>query len=126
MERARAFRALLERKGCSYRELADQIHVSAGGIAQSLALLRLPEAIQARVDAGALAPTVAYEIARIPAVEIQRELAARVEAEGMNRREAVELARRLIPGRRRRNRASQGGLPAIRSFRTRHARVDVV
>lgn len=125
VEQAHAFKALLDRKGWSYRELADHLHVSAGGIAQALALLRLPEPIQERVDAGALAPTVAYEIARVPDAGVQAELAARVEAEGMNRREATEAARRAMP------RASGGGKPAKgrglagRAFRTPVGRVSV-
>ncbi len=125
LERARAFRALLERKGWSYRKLADHLHVSAGGISQSLALLRLPEAIQERVDAGALAPSVAYEIARVDGAEAQSALAARIEAEGMSRREAAESARRSMPRSRRRNKPSVDGGHAVRTFQTPVGRVAV-
>src|SRR5262249_26351369 len=62
-ERAQAFKAFPERKGWSSRDLPEPLHASAAGIAQAPALLSLPEPIQERVDAGALAPTVAYEIA---------------------------------------------------------------
>jgi ParB family transcriptional regulator, chromosome partitioning protein len=122
VEQAHAFRALLERKGWSYRELAEHLHVSAAGIAQSLALLKLPEPIQERVDAGALAPTVAYEIARLPDAEAQTELAARVEAEGLNRREATEAARKAMP---RGGKVSKGRGVAGRAFRTGLGRVSV-
>jgi ParB family transcriptional regulator, chromosome partitioning protein len=122
VEQAHAFKALLDRKGWSYRELADHLHVSAGGIAQALALLRLPVPVQERVDAGALAPTVAYEIARVPDPEAQAELAARVEARGMNRREATEAARRVRP---KGVKAGKGRGLAGRAFRTPMGRVSV-
>ncbi len=122
VEQAHAFKTLLDRKGWSYRELADHLQVSAGGIAQALALLRLPVPVQERVDAGALAPTVAYEIARVPDPEAQAELAARVEAQGMNRREATEAARRARP--KGANPGRGRGL-AGRAFRTAVGRVSV-
>jgi ParB family transcriptional regulator, chromosome partitioning protein len=125
VEQAHAFKALLERKGWSYRELAEHLHVSAAGIAQALALLKLPEPIQERVDAGALAPTVAYEIARMPDADAQVELAARVESEGMNRREATEAARRAMPKASKGGRAPKGRGIAGRVFRTSLGRVSV-
>lgn len=48
---------------------------------------------QARVTSGELAPSVAYEVSRLDDPEQQREVAARVVVEGLNRSEAVEAIR---------------------------------
>ena len=94
IEQARAFRTLIDRRGWSYRQLSDHLHVAPASVARALALLDLPEDLQGRVELGELAPSVAYEVSRIGDPEAQREVAARVVAEGMNRSEVVEAVRR--------------------------------
>jgi ParB family transcriptional regulator, chromosome partitioning protein len=93
IEQARAFRALLDRRGCSIRQLAESLHVSNQSIVRALGLLELPADVQGRVEAGELAPSVAYEVSRLDDAEAQREVAGRVVAEGLQRDEVVEVVR---------------------------------
>jgi ParB family chromosome partitioning protein len=125
VEQALAFKALLDRKGWTYRELADHLHVSAAGIAQALALLKLPEEIQERVESGNLAPTVAYEIARVPDADAQVELANRVETEGLNRRQATEAARRAMPKGTKGGKSQKGKGLSGRVYKTSLGRVSI-
>jgi ParB family transcriptional regulator, chromosome partitioning protein len=94
IEQAKAFKALLQRRRYSYRQLAESLHISHQAIVRALALLDLPEDIQGRVEAGELAPSVAYEVSRLEDSDQQREVAARVVEEELNRAEATEVVRR--------------------------------
>jgi ParB family chromosome partitioning protein len=94
VEQARAYKTLLTARGLSQRQLADRLHVSHATIARTLALLELPEDLQGRVDAGELAPSVAYEVSRLEDPGTQRAIIAEVVAEGLNRDEAVAKVRR--------------------------------
>jgi ParB family chromosome partitioning protein len=94
IEQARAFRALIDRRGWSYRQLSEHLHVAPASVARALALLELPEDLQGKVEAGELAPSVAYQVSRIDDPAAQREVADRVVSEGLSRAEAVEEVRR--------------------------------
>ena len=94
IEQAKAFKALLQRRGYSYRQLAESLHISHQAIVRALALLDLPEDLQGRVEAGELAPSVAYEVSRLKGSDQQREVATRVVEEELNRAEATEVVRR--------------------------------
>ena len=61
IEQARAFKALIDRRGCSIRQLAESLHVSNQSIVYALGLLDLPVGVQDDVEAGRLAPSTAYE-----------------------------------------------------------------
>jgi ParB family transcriptional regulator, chromosome partitioning protein len=95
IEEARAFRTLSTVNNWSGNQLAKELGISQSSVAQALALLDLPEPIQASIEAGELAPSTAYAIARIEDPAAQREVAARVVAEGLSRAEAVEAVRRV-------------------------------
>ena len=101
IEQARAFKALIDRRGWSYRQLAEALHIGPASIVRALAILELPEDLQDRVTTGELAPSVAYEVSRLESPEQQREVAARVVDEGLNRAEATEVVRRAAhrPGK---------------------------
>ena len=49
IEQARAYKALVDRRGCSIRQLAESLHVSHTAVSRALALLGLPEDLQGRV-----------------------------------------------------------------------------
>ena len=85
VEQAHAFRALLDRRGCSYRQLAESLNISHQAIVRALALLDLPDDLQAKVDAGAVPASAASEVARIADASERREILARVEAGAMTR-----------------------------------------
>jgi ParB family chromosome partitioning protein len=109
VEQARAFRALIDRRGWSYRQLSEHLHVAPASVARALALLDLPEDLQGRVEAGELAPSVAYEVSRLDSQDDQRAVADRVVSEDLSRAEAVEVVRQAA-GRStvKRGRTSQG------------------
>jgi ParB family chromosome partitioning protein len=62
-EQAKAFRTLLTVNNWTQAELARELGVSQPTISQSLDLLELPEVVQAQVDSGKLAASVASKIA---------------------------------------------------------------
>jgi ParB family transcriptional regulator, chromosome partitioning protein len=100
VEQARAFRALLDRRGCSYRQLADSLNISHQAIVRALALLDLPEDLQAKVDAGAVPASAASEAARITDASQRREILARVEAGTMTRDDVTRAVKsRAAKGR---------------------------
>src|SRR5262249_51107515 len=65
IEQANAYKALMDRRGWSYRELAEFLHISKGTISKALSLLTLPEPVQELVQDGALSPHTAYEVSRL-------------------------------------------------------------
>lgn len=74
IEEARAFDRLLKLNGWSGKELSKAIRVSEGKIARSLALLKLPEDIQERVEQGSLSARAAYEASKLDSSEQQRKV----------------------------------------------------
>ena len=95
IEQARAFKTLVDLRGCSYRQLAEMLNISHMAVSRAMTLLELPEDVQDRVTAGELAPSVAVEVAKLEDPDEQREVAARVVTEGLNRAEAVEVVRQV-------------------------------
>jgi ParB family chromosome partitioning protein len=102
VEQARAYRALMEANGWSGRQLAEELHIGQASVVRALSLLDLPGEVQEQVDAGDLAPSVAYEIGKLPDSNQQAEVARAVVAEGLNRSEVGQViqsikARRPAP-----------------------------
>jgi ParB family transcriptional regulator, chromosome partitioning protein len=91
IEQARAFKALLEKRGCSYRQLADALNISHQAVVRALALLELPADIQEKVDAGSVPASAASEVARIDDEGEQRALIARVESGVMTRDDVTRV-----------------------------------
>jgi ParB family chromosome partitioning protein len=129
IEQARAFRTLIDRRGWSYRQLSEHLHVAPASVARALALLDLPEDLQGRVEAGELAPSVAYEVSRLESQDDQRTVADRVMAEDLNRAEAVEMVRQAAD--RSTVKRGRGAIkarpkrPTVRTIKTTSARVTV-
>ncbi len=90
IDRARLFRSICKEQGCTARHLAETLHVSEGYISRTLALLDLPEDLQAQVNDGTLDASRAYLLSQESNPERQRQLAA--EAVSISR---DELARRV-------------------------------
>lgn len=95
VEQARAFRRLMDRNEWSALRLGQTLKISESTILKTLALLTLPCTVQDRVEAGEIAPSVAYEIAKLDDATDQQVLADRVVTEGLNRSETVEAVRRV-------------------------------
>lgn len=100
MERAKAFRALMDAKGISAVELSEELSISESTISKDLALLDLPEPVREKVEQGAVSPSVAYEIRALPEA-VQVELAGKAERGELTRDEAATESRRLLGGKPR-------------------------
>jgi ParB family transcriptional regulator, chromosome partitioning protein len=105
IEQAHAYKALMDRRGLSGRQLAESLHLSHMTVTRALALLELPEAVQAQVEQGTLAPSAAYEVGKLPDPALQAEVARAAVVEGLTRSEVSELvqavkARRPAPSPR--------------------------
>jgi ParB family transcriptional regulator, chromosome partitioning protein len=105
VEQARAYRRLMDARGYSTRNLAAELHIAQTSVVRALALLELPADVQARVEGGELASTVAAELAKLPDAAVQAEVAQAVVSEKLTRNEVAELvqavkSRRPVPARR--------------------------
>src|SRR5262249_19937285 len=99
VEQARAFRRLMDLNGWSARQLAREMHIADANIVRALALLDLPEGVQTQVEAGRLAPSVAYEVSRLDTAEEQADLAERVVAEKLTRDQVADVVKARKSGR---------------------------
>lgn len=97
IEQAHAYKALMERRGWSYRQLAEFLHISKGTISKALSLLSLPESVQDLVEQGALSPHAAYEVTRLGDASEQAEMADRIVKERLTAddTQAVVKARKI-------------------------------
>lgn len=114
LEEAKAFRSLMDHNEWSIRQLARELAIDHSGVIRALALLDLPESIQASVEQGTLPPATAYELSKVVDPAAQSELAARVVAEGLSRAETVEVVHRAA-GQKKKGKPSRK--PTSRGFR---------
>jgi ParB family transcriptional regulator, chromosome partitioning protein len=82
IEQAVGFQALMAANKWSARQVGERLHLAPSTITRALALLELPEALQAQVRERRLAPGIAREIARLPE-DAGAALLQRVHAEGL-------------------------------------------
>lgn len=80
MELARALKALQDDNGWSAKQVADELNISKGKVSKALALLKLPEELQAQVEAGSISPATAYELSKVKDAGQQQEMAAQAAA----------------------------------------------
>ncbi len=83
IEQAKAYRRLQELYGWSGNQLAKELAVPQPAVVHALALLKLPDDVQSKVETGELAPRTAYEISKLDAPGEQAALAELVVAEKM-------------------------------------------
>lgn len=105
IEQAHSFRALMDRRGYSGRQLAEVLNCSHASVQRALALLELPASVRDQVEQGALAPATAYEVSKVADPMLQVEVAQAAVAEGLSRTEVSELvqavkAKRPVPSTR--------------------------
>lgn len=89
VERAMAYKKLLEQEQCSHKVLAEMLSVSDATVTTCLALLKLPPEIQRRVDSGEVPLSSAYTIARAQDHETQLMLTEQAAA-GVLSRDALQ------------------------------------
>ena len=93
VEEARAYRQLMSLNGWTAAHLSRELVVSESKVTRAMALLELPEAIQAQVEGGSLPPATAYEISKIDGEAEQAELADRVVREKLSRQDTARVVR---------------------------------
>jgi ParB family chromosome partitioning protein len=91
IEQAKAVRALIAAHGWSVRRLAEELAITHSTVVRALALLELPEAVQAQVEQGTLAPRTAYELGKLADPDVQKALAQAAVTEGFTRDDVSEL-----------------------------------
>jgi ParB family chromosome partitioning protein len=95
VEEGRAYRRLIELNSWNVEQLAQTMGVEPTLVHHRLGLLRLPDDVAAKVDAGEIRATAAYEISKLQIADEQREVAALVVSEGLDfKATAAEVARR--------------------------------
>jgi ParB family transcriptional regulator, chromosome partitioning protein len=102
MERARAFRTLMDLNGWSGNQLAKELGISQSSVVQALAPLKLPEPVQEMIEREAISAAAAYEVSKLDDPALQAEVAQAAVAENLKRSEVAELvqavkARRPAP-----------------------------
>jgi ParB family chromosome partitioning protein len=121
IEKARAYRRLLDARGLTQRQLAERLHVSQTSISQALDLLELPAPIQESVDAGRIAPDVGRVLAQV-ADPVEQETLAREAAAGRLRRD--DLRRQVATSKKATAGHGRGTKAKPRPITRRTARVD--
>lgn len=100
VEQARAFDELMKENHWNGKQLAAALAIPASTVSRSLALLRLPLAIQQQVDAGAVSARSAYELSKIDDAAAQTKLAAQAAEGGVTHSElAIHNTKRTKPAR---------------------------
>jgi ParB family transcriptional regulator, chromosome partitioning protein len=129
IEQAKAFRTLMNRNGWSAARLAEALQLTGASVTRALALLDLPYTVQEAVTSGELAPSVAYEVSKLEDPQAQKEVAARVVAEKLNRAETVEAVRQVAtkprPGTSKKGRGVAKGKPKLPTERTMRTSVGL-
>ena len=92
LEEARAFEHLRSEHGLSQAEIADQVGLDRSTVANALRLLKLPEAIQAWVEAGDLSAGHGRTLLGFADDDVRLEWARRALAEGLSVRELERAA----------------------------------
>lgn len=126
IEKAKAYKRLLDARGISQRELADRLRISTTTLSQALALLGLPAEIQESVDEGRIAPNTAWQLTKVEDPAKRAAMAKEAEAGRLNRdavQKATRAPRKVTAGKGR------GGKPTApirpRIFRTPAGSVTV-
>lgn len=92
MEEAKSFATLMELNGWNATELSQNINVSKGKVSKALSLLKLPEELQAKIEAGEISPSTAYELAKVKDEAKQKELAERAASGEMTQVEVAKVS----------------------------------
>jgi ParB family chromosome partitioning protein len=93
IEKAKAYKRLLDARGLSQRELADRLRISPATLSQSLAMLELSPEIQESVDEGRIAANAAWQLTKVEDPAERAALAKEAEA-GRLKRDDLQQATR--------------------------------
>lgn len=98
MEKARAFAAVEKESGMTRAELASKVGLSVATLSRLMRMFDLPAELQAKVEAGDIAPSIAYELTHVED-ETQRNALAADVMQGKIGREDVQRLRRRVHGK---------------------------
>ena len=93
VEEARSFEELMTANGWGVRELARRLRVNPSRVSRALALLKLPEDLRRRVEAGELSARAGYELSKLDGEDAQR-AAANADGGTVTHEAAAEAVRR--------------------------------
>jgi ParB family transcriptional regulator, chromosome partitioning protein len=99
VEKARAYRRLMDANEWTAEALAESLGVEPTSVYRCLALLKLPEDVAAKVDAGEIKATAAYEISKLQIADDQRSVAEKVLAQGLDHAGTVAEVKRVRAAR---------------------------
>lgn len=100
LEEAEAYQGLMKLNEWNATQVATYLNISKGKVSKALALFKLPEDLQQQVQAGTLAASTAYQLAKVKDQGEQRQLAIQTTEEGMTPAETAQaVARQAGQGR---------------------------
>lgn len=100
IEQATAYRRLMDAKGWSARQLAGELAIHHANVLRALALLELPEPLQAKVEQGGIPATTAFELTRLDDPESQAAVAEAIEQGSLRRDEVRKVVDAVKAGRK--------------------------
>jgi ParB family chromosome partitioning protein len=138
VEAGRAYRRLMELNDWPAQRLAETLGIEPTAVYRALALLKLPDDVAARVDAGAIKATAAYELSKLQIADDQRAVAEKVVAEGLDHKATVAEVRKRKKAAKTTRRGGRERMPTEQKFRgprgvrvvvqvsSKHTPVDVI
>jgi ParB family chromosome partitioning protein len=99
IEKAKAYKRLLDARGITQRALAERLRISPASLSQALGLLDLEPAIQESVDDGRIAPNAAWQLTKVGDPEERAALAKEAEAGRLKRDDLQQATRAPRKGR---------------------------
>lgn len=93
LEEAKAFASLIAMNNWKGKDVAASLGIHPAKVSRSLALLKLPNEIQAQVESGDLPARTAYEISKLASQKQQRNVAEVVLSNGLTNTETANRVR---------------------------------
>jgi ParB family chromosome partitioning protein len=93
IEQAQTMRRMMAEEGLTQDQLAVVLNMSRSNVVKALSTLKLAPEIQIKVDAGVIPVHAGYELSRLASPEAQREIAARVESQGLSVAQTAAVVR---------------------------------
>lgn len=93
LEEGRGYAALMELNDWNGKQVAESLRVSPSKVSRALALLDLPDAIQQKIESGALSRAAAYELCKLENESVQKDLAQVAVEQNFTKQEASNAVR---------------------------------
>ena len=103
IEEARAYSTLMQLNDWNGKQVADSLGIHPAKVSRALSLLKLPDDIQRKVEAGELAARTAYEISKAKDDGLRRQLANEA-SRGLTNEQAAKKVRQRKGSKKKRRR----------------------